>query len=368
MELDEIRKEIDQIDPQLQALFERRMELCLQIAKYKHAHHMQVFQRDRERAVLNSVGRRAAEGLEEASRVLFSNIVSISSALQQKMLAEAAQMPQIDVPRLDTATLVGCQGTTGSNSEAAVKALFPGRKVLFFPTFAHVLAAVEAGQLEYGVLPIYNSTSGTVTQTVDLMRKYNFFIAAANQVRVVHCLAALPGVRIGDIDVVYSHPQALSQCSDFLDAHHLRRRDYSNTATAAQMVSEAGDATIAAICSEEAAKKYRLQVLASAISNVLPNYTQFICVTKDMQVAEDASVVSIMLTILNEPGALSRVLNKFNMYGLDMTKLESRPLQDGSFNVVFYIDFKGNLRDRNIAAFLDDLCRSCKEFWLLGNA
>ena len=146
------------------------------------------------------------------------------------------------------------------------------------------------------------------------------------------------------------------------------RRDYSNTATAAKMVSESGDNTIAAICSEECAHLNGLNILASRISNVVPNFTQFICITKDMQVSEQASVISVMLTISNEPGSLSRILNKFFLYGLDMTKIESRPIQDGSFDVVFHIDFKGNLRDRSIAAFLNDLCKTCREFKLLGNA
>ena len=136
------------------------------------------------------------------------------------------------------------------------------------------------------MLPIYNSTSGTVTQTVDLMRKYSFFITAMNRVEVAHCLAALPGTEPDEISAVYSHPQALSQCSDFLSARGLVRRDYSNTATAAKMVGESGDNTIAAICSEECAHLNGLNILASRISNVVPNFTQFICITKDMQVSE----------------------------------------------------------------------------------
>ena len=184
----------------------------------------------------------------------------------------------------------------------------------------------------------------------------------------MHCLAALPDAKMEDITEVYSHPQALSQCSDFLDARSLHSHDYSNTATAAKMVAESGDKTIAAICSEDCAKHNHLQILASRISNVVPNFTQFICITKDMQVAENASVISVMLSISNEPGSLSRILNKFFLYGLDMTKIESRPIRDGSFDVVFHIDFKGNLRDRSIAAFLNDLCKSCRDFKLLGNA
>lgn len=368
MELNEIREKIDALDREIQTLFEQRMLLCQDVARYKQAHHMPVFQASREEQVLQQVERRATDGLAPASRTFFANMMSISSQLQQKMLTAAEEAPEIPFPQMDHAVKVGCQGTVGANSEAAAQAFFPGREIRFFPTFEQVFEAVESGALEYGVLPIYNSTSGTVTQTVDLMHRYNFFITAMNQVEVTHCLAALPNARLENISVVYSHPQALSQCSDFLNAYQLPRREYSNTATAANMVANSGDPTIAAICSEECAKQNKLTVLAPHISNVVPNYTQFICITKDMQVAQDASIISVMLTLSNEPGSLSRILNKFFLYGLDMTKLESRPIRDGSFDVIFHIDFKGNLRSRDIAAFLNDLCKSCQEFKLLGNA
>ena len=368
LELQEIRNEIDRLDKQIQSLFEERMLLCQDVARYKKAHNMPVFQAGREQQILDRVEQNAKEGLGLASRTMFANMMSISSQLQQKMLVAAEDAPNFKTPRMKEAVRVGCQGTVGANSETAAQAFFPERHIQFYPTFEQVFEAVESGELEYGVLPIYNSTSGTVTQTVDLMGKYSFFITAMNQVEVMHCLAALPDAKMENITEVYSHPQALSQCSDFLDARSLHSHDYSNTATAAKMVAESGDKTIAAICSEDCAKHNRLQILASRISNVVPNFTQFICITKDMQVAENASVISVMLSISNEPGSLSRILNKFFLYGLDMTKIESRPIRDGSFDVVFHIDFKGNLRDRSIAAFLNDLCKSCRDFKLLGNA
>ena len=209
---------------------------------------------------------------------------------------------------------------------------------------------------------------GTVTQTVDLMRKYNFFITAMNQVEVTHCLAALPNARLENISVVYSHPQALSQCSDFLNAYQLPRRNTAIRQLQQTWWQIRAIQPLRRSVRKNAQNRNKLTVLAPHISNVVPNYTQFICITKDMQVAQDASIISVMLTLSNEPGSLSRILNKFFLYGLDMTKLESRPIRDGSFDVIFHIDFKGNLRSRDIAAFLNDLCKSCQEFKLLGNA
>lgn len=274
MELSEIRNEIDKLDKQIQNLFEERMLLCQDVARYKKAHNMPVFQAGREQQILDRVESNARDGLGLASRTMFANMMSISSQLQQKMLVAAEDAPEFKMPRMKNAVRIGCQGTVGANSETAAQAFFPERNIQFYPTFEQVFEAVESGELEYGVLPIYNSTSGTVTQTVDLMGKYSFFITAMNQVEVAHCLAALPGASLESIQNVYSHPQALSQCSDFLDARHLHPKDFSNTATAAKMVAESGDTTIAAICSEECAKHNHLEILASRISNVVPNFTQ----------------------------------------------------------------------------------------------
>lgn len=169
MELQEIRNEIDRLDKQIQSLFEERMLLCQDVARYKKAHNMPVFQAGREQQILDRVEQNAKEGLGLASRTMFANMMSISSQLQQKMLVAAEDAPSFKTPRMKEAVRVGCQGTVGANSETAAQAFFPERHIQFYPTFEQVFEAVESGELEYGVLPIYNSTSGTVTQTVDLM-------------------------------------------------------------------------------------------------------------------------------------------------------------------------------------------------------
>ena len=206
-----------------------------------------------------------------------------------------------------------------------------------------------------------------VTPTYDLLGKYNCYITAMNQVKIKHCLAVRPGVSLEQIQAVYSHPQALLQCSDFLKYHNLKQIEYSNTATAAAFVASSSE-PFAAICSEECAKQNHMDILFSGIANVALNYTRFICISKQMMVAPDASVISIMMTLPNVPGSLSKILNQFYLQGLDLVKLESRPIQDGSFDVAFYVDFKGNLMDRSIAAFLNELCKNCQDFKLLGNA
>lgn len=367
MNLEEIRTEIDALDKQLLALFERRMDLCRDVALYKKEHNLPVFQPEREEKLLDKIEQAASPDRKHAARTLFSVILDISKQLQSRILAKMEIDPIFPVPDFSAAQKIGCQGTNGANSETASQQFFPGRAVTFYPTFEHVFQAVERGEVEFGVLPVYNSTSGSVTPTYDLLGKYNCYITAMNQVKIKHCLAVRPGVSLEQIQAVYSHPQALLQCSDFLKYHNLKQIEYSNTATAAAFVASSSE-PFAAICSEECAKQNHMDILFSGIANVALNYTRFICISKQMMVAPDASVISIMMTLPNVPGSLSKILNQFYLQGLDLVKLESRPIQDGSFDVAFYVDFKGNLMDRSIAAFLNELCKNCQDFKLLGNA
>ena len=360
MNLEEIRTEIDALDKQLLALFERRMDLCRDVALYKKEHNLPVFQPEREEKLLDKIEQAASPDRKHAARTLFSVILDISKQLQSRILAKMEIDPIFPVPDFSAAQKIGCQGTNGANSETASQQFFPGRAVTFYPTFEHVFQAVERGEVEFGVLPVYNSTSGSVTPTYDLLGKYNCYITAMNQVKIKHCLAVRPGVSLEQIQAVYSHPQALMQCSDFLKYHNLKQIEYSNTATAAAFVASSSE-PFAAICSEECAKQNHMDILFSGIANVALNYTRFICISKQMMVAPDASVISIMMTLPNVPGSLSKILNQFYLQGLDLVKLESRPIQDGSFDVAFYVDFKGNLMDRSIAAFLNaDFARTVR--------
>lgn len=366
MDLNEIRMQIDQLDQSILHLFEQRMELCQQVAAYKKAHHMEIFQEGREAVVMERIGKAAQPQFMHAAQTLFSTMLDLSKQLQTQMLTQEEPIPQFSIPQFSAAQKIGCQGMEGANSEQAAKQLFPEREITFFPTFESVFEAVEEGKIEYGVLPIYNSTAGSVTATYDLLHKHSVYLAAMTTVAVNHCLVTRPGLSLDEIHTVYSHPQGLSQCSDFLSHHNLIGQEYSNTATAAKLVADS-DAPIAAICSENCAKLNHLQILAQNISNVSPNYTRFICITKELQVDPNASIISIMLTIPNEPGSLSKLLEKFYIYNLNLDRIESRPIQDGSFGVVFHIDFKGNLNDRKVAAFLNSLCKFCMNFKLLGN-
>lgn len=367
MNLNEIRTQIDKMDRELLALFQNRMNLCRDVAAYKKANHLPIFQEEREKQILDKMEELAEDDMKSGAKALFTVIMDISKQMQRQMISSDEEAHEFAYPDFNKAKKVGCQGCPGANSETASKIFFPNHEPVYYPSFHQVFEAVESGEIEYGVLPVYNSTAGSVTQTYDLMGEYNFFITAMNQVEVANCLAVRKGTKMEDITRVYSHPQALSQCSDFIKRNHLKIKDYDNTATAARMVAESNE-PIAAICSERCAKLTGLEILETRISNVLPNFTRFICISKEIEVSEEADIISVMLTLPNVPGILSKLLMKFFIQNIDLVKIENRPIRDGSFDVVFYIDFKGNIRDRSISLFITELCKTCKKFKLLGNS
>ncbi len=367
MNLEELRSEINGLDRILQDAFTRRMELCRQVALYKQEHGLTIFQTDREKEILARIRKEAPEGLDSASALLFQTIMDISKYLQYHELHKETRPYEFLPLHLSPAATIACQGTAGANAETAAKQIFgESCDPIFLPTFADVFAAVQSGKVQYGIIPVQNSTAGSVVQAYDLMSEYNFYITRSTVVEVTNCLAVRPGTALADVKEVFSHPQALSQCSHFIGTRGLRTHEYSNTATAARMVAES-DAPYGAICSEGCAALYGLEVLERNISDYVPNYTRFICISKELLLSDDADTVSIILKLPHEEGALYRLLSKFVIGDMNLLKLESRPIRDGSFEVMFYLDFSGSIHDRSVSALLSDLSENLEYFKFLGN-
>lgn len=369
MELNELRNSIDDIDKDILSLFEKRMDVCRQVALYKKQHDMPVFQSGREDEIIARIRRNTADpSLRNGTAALFTTIMDISKHLQlQEILSgHSLSFSEISDEQLRNAPNVACQGIAGANSETAASMIFGQRQFKFLHTFEDVFDAVENGSVDYGVIPIHNSTAGSVTQTYDLMAKYNFFIVKSVCVEIKHCLAAAKGVKLSDITQVYSHPQALSQCSGFIAKNNLKPVSYDNTATAARFAAQNGG-NIAAICSHECAAKMNLDILAENIADTSPNFTKFICISKKFRLLPDADTISIILRLPNTQGSLYRLLTKFFVNGLNLDKLESRPAKDGSFEVVFYLDFKGDIKDPSVAALLAELEQNISFFKFLGS-
>lgn len=366
MNLDELRAEIDKLDARLLSDFCRRMELCRGVACYKKENDLPVFQEGREQQIIDKVRGNSPEDLKDASAAFFTEIMSISKALQQNDLFGNVDNYNPQPLKFTSSQLVGCQGTKGSNSEAAARKLFKDNEIRFFNDFESVFEAVERGNIDFGIIPIHNSTAGSVTQNYDLMRKHNVYIVKGVKTEITNCLAVREGTDISQVRKVYSHPQALSQCSAYISSHGFEPVEAKNTATAAEFVSKQGD-DCGAICSESCAELYNMKIIDREISNVIPNYTKFICISRDFLVSDDANTISVNLRLSNSKGSLYRLLSKFFISGMNISKIENRPAADGSFDVLFYLDFNGNVSDKKVKALLTELSAELEYFKFLGN-
>ena len=245
--------------------------------------------------------------------------------------------------------------------------MFPVSPIIFHKQFEDVFEAVNQNKARYGIIPVENSTAGSVHESYDLIMKYKFFIVGAYDLRVDHCLCAKPDVEFENIDDVYSHPQALSQCNIFLKHFDFTGINFSNTAAAAKFVAESDKNNIAAICSESAAKKYGLRIIRKGIQNVTNNTTRFIVISKELVIDDDAEKISLIFSAPHRTGSLYRVLGRFSMTGLNLTKLESRPVANGKFDYYFYVDILGSVRDEQTLDLLCALSDELPEFSFLGN-
>ena len=374
-DLTEIRTEIDRIDAELVTLLCKRMDCAGWVADYKAAHSLPVLNEERERAVLRHVrglGEAYQEGYGDAASLVFSTMMDVSRALQHRKLAAGAALRE----RLDSAgrslipadrARVVCQGVPGAYSDEAAGRLFPGASPRFVPTFADVFAAVADGSADYGVLPVENSSAGSVNEVYDLVMKHRFSIAAAVEVPVRHCLLACPGAEREGLTAVYSKQEALAQCADYIAAHGLEARQYSNTAAAAEMVSESGDASLGAIASEKAAEIYGLQIIDKNIQSVYDNCTRFIAISRALVIPADANKISLIFALPHVTGSLYRTLSRFAMAGLNLTKLESRPIRGSGFQYNFYLDFEGSLSHPGTVDLLCALSEEMPAFTFLGN-
>lgn len=375
MELSEIRKEIDKIDEQLIELLCRRMDCSAEVADYKAAHHLPILNEERERQILNDVYSRGEEyhaGYGGAASLAFASIMDASRALQHHKLASGDGLrAQIKGARRELLpsdkVRVVCQGVPGAYSDEAAGRLFSGARPAFVETFADVFAAVAEGKADYGVLPVENSFAGSVNEVYDLIMKYRFTIAAAVEIKVHHCLVALPEAKREKLKTVYSIHQGLAQCSKYIADHHLEAQQYSNTAAAAKMVAESGDPSLCAISSKKAAEIYHLQVVDENIQNVNNNCTRFIAISKQLVIPENANKISLIFALPHVTGSLYRTLSRFAVAGLNLTKLESRPTHSGKFEYVFYLDFEGSLFDAGTIDLICSLSEEMPAFSFIGN-
>ena len=360
MELTEIRKEIDAIDDEMVKLFMRRMKAADEVAAQKRGSGKAVLDPAREREILAKVAKTVGPELENGARLLMATLMSVSRGRQQAALARddafgtsLAEAIAATPGRFPSSASVACPGAEGGYSQQAVSAFVQFPSIFYFRDFDSVFAAVEQGMCDYGVLPIENSAAGSVTQVYDLMAKHDFKIVKAMKLRIKHVLLAPKGVKLADVKEISSHPHALAQCSEFLRRHpEIRVVPASNTAAAAEELAKAGRADAAVIASRECAGLYGLEVLQEDISDTSSNFTRFICISRTCEVYPEANKFSLMMGLPHRPGSLSDVLVRFSSVGVNLTKLESRPVPGSDFEFRFIFDFEASPRDERVVKLL----------------
>ena len=375
MELDQLREQIDEIDDSLVSLFCQRMKVAEQIAGYKQSHHIPVYVPGREREKLMDVAQKAGPEMANYTRVLYSMLFELSRSHQSKISHKQTPLHRRIVQAIEQtpklfpqAPCVACQGVEGAFSQIACEKIFKSPFIMYFKNFESVFSAIENGLCQYGVLPLENSTAGSVKQVYDLMIRRNFSIVRTFRLKVDHSLLVKPGTTLDQVREIYSHEQALGQCSDFLASlPNVKVIAVENTAVAAKMVSESPRSDVAALSSRTCAELYGLQVLASGVQDWGNNRTRFICISKNLEIYPGADKTSIMMVLPHRPGSLYRVLARLYALGINVTKLESRPIPDRDFEFMFYFDLETSIYSDEFVQLMCELDDLCEEFQYLGS-
>lgn len=372
--LEELRVRLDEIDDQIVNLYEQRMEICAHVGEYKIQTGKKVLDRQREKEKLENVAGKASNPFNKKGVTeLYEQLMSMSRKLQYEQLVKAGalgRLPFIQVDSLDAdQARVVFPGTEGAYSEAAMKRYFGENCNSFYVrTFCEAMEAIEDGAADFAVLPIENSTAGAVDEMYDLLVEFENYIVGETVIPIRHTLSGLPGASLKDVKTVYSKGVALMQATHFLDAHSSWQRiNVANTAIAAKKVVEDQDLSQAAVCSAYAAKVHGLQVLVDNINDNEHNSTRFIVVTNQKIFLKHASKISICLEVSHESGSLYRVLSHFIYNDLNMTKIESRPIEGRDWEYRFFIDFEGNMADGAVKNAIRGLREECRNLRILGN-
>jgi chorismate mutase/prephenate dehydratase len=355
MDLSDWRREIDQIDKELINLFEKRMDIVINVAKYKMERNLPIFNGAREAEVIEkNLSRLRNKGYREYAEKFLSDLMSTSRQLQHSIIGNIK---------------VGVQGVPGSYSEEAKIGYFGEEKsCAFYDEFEDVFIALKNGEIDYGVLPVENSSTGAITTVYDLMKDYGFYIVGEQCVKVNHHLIGIKGTKLSDIKEVYSHPQGFAQSCEFLKQHKdWLQIPYHNTAKSVKLVCETGDKSKAAIASERAAKCYGLEIIKGNINNQSENATKFIIIGRNLEYDNNSDRVSVVFSLEDEAGTLYKLLRHFTENNINLKKVESRPINNLPWKYLLFLDFEGNLDSEEVKNALSIIEGKSRYFKLLGN-
>jgi chorismate mutase/prephenate dehydratase len=368
-----LRDEIDIIDNEIVSLYEKRMKIAEGVARYKITKGKKVFDREREESKLNTLSAKATSEFTKVGIVeLFEHIMAVSRKRQYQLLTESGL---VELPELESVNdfvvpnaRIVFQGVEGAYSQQAMMEYFGNACDSFHvETWKDAMEAIQNGEADFAVLPIENSTAGIVSENYDLLVEYDNYIVGEQVIQIKHALLGIPDAKLDDITTVYSHPQALMQCSDFLYEHSdWEKISLKNTAVSAKKVMEEKDKTHAAIASTLTAELYGLKVLDDTIANTQNNATRFIIVTNKKICSKNANNVSVCFEVAHESGSLYHMLSHFIYNNINMTNIQSRPIKGKNWEYRFFVDFEGRLEDTGVINALRGIKEEATSMKILG--
>lgn len=362
------RQEIDEIDQQMIELFQRRMNVAKEVVMYKIKHQLEIFQPEREQAVIDkNLNRISQDELLPFAKIFIQNMMDISKDYQSDFIPSPHLLTYHQSFEFNQNTRVGFQGVEGSFSRQALADYFTDNVTTKkYEHFEDVFKALNNDEIDYGIVPIENSSTGSINDVYDLIRKNSIYIVGQQNISITQHLLGTNNSNLESIKEVYSHPQALAQCSNFLNQMHYKQIPYTNTATSAQLIASLNDCTKSAIASLQAAKLYNLKVLKQNIHNAKTNHTRFIVIGRRLENSDQNNRISIVCTLKHEVGSLCKVLEVIKNYELNMVHIESRPLVLKPWEYYFYIDFEGNLEHENVKKAMKKINEYATTFKVLG--
>ncbi len=375
MDIKDLREKIDGIDKEIVTLFEERMKVCEKIAEYKTENKLPVFDSERERKLLGKVYDASSEEIAPYTRVLFTTIMDLSKSYQNKKLIKKTSLVDAihgAISSTDklfpTRARVVCQGVEGAYSQKACDKIFSLADITYVNTFENVFQAVQSGLCQYGIVPLENSTAGSVNQIYDLLAKYDFYIVRSLRMQVNHVLLTKKGVDFSKVKEIYSHEQAINQCSAFLRSlKGVKVTVCANTAIAAQMVASSDREDVACISSSDCAEQYGLEIAKTRIQNTDSNFTKFICISKKLEIYPGANQTSVVFSTAHKPGALYNVMARLAALNINVIKLESRPIVGKDFEFMFYFDLDASVYSKEFEQLMFELENQVEGFKYFGS-
>lgn len=366
--LEDYRREIDSIDKELIALFEKRMNVAIKVGEYKKERNLPIFNAKREEEVIEkNINLLSNKEYSEITRIYFEKIMELSRSLQADLMEKNKDNLKVNI--IEDNVKIGYQGVEGSFSEEALRKYFNSYdSIKSYECFKDVFNALEKNEIQYAILPIENSYTGAITEVYDLLVKYNFYIVGEECIKIDQNLMGIEGANLDDIEEIYSHPQGFEQSKGFLSRYHnIKLIPYHNTAISAKLVSDLKDKKKAAIGSKRAAKIYGLSILKDNINDKKDNHTKFIIIGKDLKYEDTSNKISVVFSLEDKAGTLYKLLRHFAENNINMIKIESRPNKHESWKYLLYVDFEGNLNDSLVKNALELIEKNSGYFKIIGN-